>query len=92
MGSWSTHTCVRTRHPDPSAPPVPLAARVPCHLRRRPVAQVHAWVKDKRQMQLRAARQLARKLFDMADDDSSGFLDKDEVIQVSAGSCSAAQK
>lgn len=33
-------------------------------------------------MQLRAARQLARKLFDMADDDSSGFLDKDEVIQV----------
>lgn len=43
---------------------------------------VHAWVRDKRQMQLRSARQLARKLFDMADADSSGFLDKAEVTQV----------
>ena len=48
----------------------------------RAAVQVHAWVKDKRQMQLRAARQLARKLFDLADSDSSGFLDKAEVTQV----------
>ena len=47
--------------------------------------QVHAWVKKKRQSQLRAARQLARKLFDMADEDRSGFLNKDEVIQVELG-------
>jgi hypothetical protein len=51
-------------------------------LPKRGAVQVHAWVRDKRQLQLRAARQLARKLFDMADADSSGFLDKAEVTQV----------
>ena len=43
---------------------------------------VHSWARATRGAQLRAARKLARTLFDMADDDSSGFLDKGEVIQV----------
>ena len=65
----------------PALAPHPATA-VAAILPTRVAFQVHAWVRDKRQLQLRSARQLARKLFDMADADSSGFLDKAEVTQV----------
>ena len=71
------HSELGTPLPPLFCPPAAVAT-----LPTRGAVQVHAWVRDKRQMQLRAARQLARKLFDMADDDSSGFLDKAEVVQV----------
>ena len=45
-------------------------------------AMVHHWLRAARGSQLRETRCLARTLFDMADSDKSGFLDKAEVIQV----------
>ena len=79
MGSYSTHTCADAQRSPASYHPAAAAAVI---LPTRDAFQVHAWVRDKRQLQLRAARQLARKLFDMTDADSSGFLDKAEVTQV----------
>lgn len=45
---------------------------------------VEDWIRQTAQGQRRDARKVARSLFVTADDDSSGFLEKDEVAQVAA--------
>ena len=43
------------------------------------------WIRHTAQGQRREARKVARSLFVTADDDNSGFLEKEEVAQVAAG-------